>query len=163
MRKRYKLLGIACIVLMLIAGILAWVAPNIREARRLSQYHEALIQQRRERFENSPTLRDCVVLLNTYYWDYHDQERALAYGRRCIDLGADKTRRGWYVHMLLADIYNRRKDSQSACHHLDIGIKEAEEHKIPEDKVKYIGPPDLMKTCRRQGPSSQGSATDRGR
>jgi len=136
----------------MIAGIIwiaYWIGFGIYEGKKVAQMYTLRIQQREDKFRNNPNLLDCLVLLDTYYWELRQYEKALYYGEYCIRLNVEGTRRGWYVHMLLADIYRKdNKNLEKACYHIRLGLEEAKRDNIDENHIKELKLQNLIDICK---------------
>ncbi len=145
--------------------IVYWVGYGMYQGKKIRYMNEIRVQQREERFRNNPNLLDCLVLLDNYYWDFQQQEKALYYGEYCIKLGVDDTRRSWYVHMILAKIYAKNRNLEKACYHIGVALKAAERDKVPESHIKELRIQDLIDSCKNKQNGSvlktPGKLTDR--
>jgi len=150
MKKRILFIIILSFMTAATIWIVCWIGYGIYQGKKIRHMNEIRVQQREEKFKNNPNLLDCLVLLNNYYWDFQQYEKALYYGDYCIALGVDDTRRGWYVHMLLADIYARNKSLEKACYHINFALRVAEHNKIPESHIEELGMQNLIESCKNR-------------
>jgi hypothetical protein len=158
MRKRILLIAVGIVMIVAMTWAVYWIVYGIYKGGQVRHMNELRVQQREDKFKNNPNLLDCLVLLNNYYWDFRQYEKALYYGERCIKLDVDSTRRGWYVHMILADIHAKRnKNMEEACYHIRLGLEKAKRDNIPERNIDELKIQDLIDTCKANEKASGGS------
>lgn len=120
---------------------------GIYEGNRVKQMIMDDVHKKEIAFQEKPNLLHSLVLMDNYYWDYKEYEKANYYADYSIKLGVEQTPRGWYVHMVKADIAARNKKIDEACHDLNLALQMAGQYKIPEDKIKPFTYQELLNTC----------------
>lgn len=135
------------IALLLLMGVTVFIGYGIYLEKERHRIFETMVARKAEAFKSKPNLIKCLALMDYYYWDFHEYEKAFYYADKCIKLNANNTRRGWYVHMVMADIASKKEQMKQACHHIKYAMQLAEYHKIPEDKIKVFKLQKLLNTC----------------
>jgi len=109
------------------------------------------VHRREAAFRQEPTLISSLVLMNNYYWDLKQYDKANYYADYCIKLNVDKTRRGWFVHMVKAELAAKNKNLDEACNHLNLALQLAKQFDIPETNFNDFEYQELLNSCTAKG------------
>ncbi|MDY6863771.1 MAG: hypothetical protein SV062_12395 [Thermodesulfobacteriota bacterium] len=129
----------AFILLLVVCGSI-WAVCAIyefdREGKKLSKEFfgiEKLAEMERT-FKNKPTIESGVVLLEKYAFLIKNYDKALFYGKTCIDLGANDTQVGWLVNLWIAKVYTKVGDLEKARYYLGNAFELDSSDLIKENK-----------------------------
>ena len=150
MKRRLLLISVSVVAIVATIWIIDYIHFGIHWEKKIRKQNKYYTQRREKSFYDHPNLLDCLVLLDRYYWWSQENDKALYYGEYCTKLGVDKTRRGCYVHMVLADIYAKKKDMEKACYNINVALMEAERDKISESEIKQLGMQSLIDSCKKK-------------
>lgn len=143
-RARRVVIFFVLFILMIVA---IFIGYGIYVEKKSHLIFETIVSQKVEAFKRKPNLVECLALMDYYYWDFQEYEKAVYYANYCIKLNVNNTRRGWYVHMIIADIASKKRQMKQACYHIKYAMQLAEYHKIPSDKIKVFKLQDLLNSC----------------
>jgi hypothetical protein len=151
MMTKIKKRIIIIIILLIVLALGIFAGDVIYEAYRVRQMIIDDVHEREAAFHQKPDLLHALVLMDKYFWDFKQYEKANYYADYCIKLDVEKTNRGWYVHMVKADIASRNKDIKQACDNLQLALQLADQYKIREGQIKPFKYQDLLNTCTARG------------
>jgi hypothetical protein len=116
------------LILSLIALIVASAGYGIVQWRKYQEFKALVLgarqlEQRTSEFEKQPDVYLCARLIGGYQ-THGKNDKALIYGRRCIDeLGSDKSEDGWYIRLIVAALYADEDKGSEAMENLRMAIK----------------------------------------
>ncbi|HES59256.1 MAG TPA: hypothetical protein ENO18_02400, partial [Caldithrix sp.] len=127
MKKHFKLIIICtAVVLASVIAITTYLYKDtfrelnrITSERKLKKDNEIL--QMQLSFQKKPNVEDSGILMAEYF-NKKDFEKALYYGNKCIELGVNDTRAGFWVNYVMAKIYKETNQYDLANKYLNIAI-----------------------------------------
>ncbi|MDY6839803.1 MAG: hypothetical protein SWH78_17735 [Thermodesulfobacteriota bacterium] len=109
------------------------------------------MEEYEEDFSKKPTLKKAVRLMEIYAHrdPIKNYDKAIYYGKTCIDLGCDTTSSGMFVNLWMAAVYHEMKDDRKACQYLRKALLLDKENRIEKyDYYKQEGlDPGLVQYC----------------
>jgi hypothetical protein len=134
-------------IFVLIALAVASAGYGIVQWRKYQEFKALVLgtrqlEQRISEFEKQPDAYLCFRIIGGYQ-THGRNDKALMYGRRCIDeLGSDKSEVGWYIRLIVAALYAEEGKDSEAMENLRMAIKIDKENVI--EKMHMIkGLPEL--------------------
>jgi len=142
---------IIALALIVIIAFGVFAGYGIYEGNRVKRMIMDDVHKNEMAFQEKPNLLQSLVLMDNYYWDYKEYDKANYYAAYSIKLGVEQTPRGWYVHMVKADIASKNKKIDEACHDLSLALQMARQYKISENNIKTFTYQELLNTCTAKG------------
>lgn len=131
-------------VFLIAGGLLIGLA--VHETNKLKVISEQLYHQREEKFKTSPDILDAMLLMKRS-WERAEYKKTLGYAEYCTKNGIDSTKRGWFVHVLMASAYSKTGNQESACSQANLAVTLAQRDHIPDENLKEYGTKEILERC----------------
>jgi len=131
-------------VFLIAGGLLVGFA--VRETNKLKAISGQLYHQREEKFKASPDILDGMLLMQRS-WERAEYKKTLGYAEYCTKAGIDGTKRGWFVHVLMASAYSKTGNQESACSQANLAVTLAQRDHIPDESLKEYGMKEILDSC----------------
>lgn len=143
-----KRLSLLVSVLALILAAMAYGLLELNKQRvKFNEAKESLLgakltEERAREFEKNPNVDLCIFLIGGHH-TLGKKDKALAYGKKCIEeLASDKSEAGWYVRLYVAALNAEKGDSSAAEENLRVAIM-LDKNNMIEQRNMILGFPEL--------------------
>ncbi len=144
-KKYIKYLCLSLFLLLIIAASTV-VFYRFKEAKMVHNrtIGKEEIKKREAAFSKKPTISDAMFLIDRYYF-LKDYDKALFYGKACVDLGVNDTPKGVVVNFQLAVIYKEMNKYDLASTHLKKALELDRNNIIQNNKwIENYGMQDVL-------------------
>ena len=131
-------------VLLLAGGLVIGFA--VHETNKLKAISEKHYRQREAKFKASPNIIDGMVLMEKS-WERAEYMKTLGYGEYCAKAGIDGTKRGWFVHVLMASAHSKSGNQESACSQANLAMTLVQRDQVPDESLKEYGLKEILASC----------------
>ena len=133
MTRRKKLtvsILVATLILLVVSGAL--VLYLYFEGKSLAERGFGIddLPLREARFKATPTIHDCIYLVDKYAFVLRDYEKAISYGQTCLTLERQSEVVDYLIHFWLADLYAKTGEVHKAKSHLQIALRLDQDKRI---------------------------------
>jgi len=155
MKTRSYVVTLRIVGLIVTASIVIWIlyptyyifykVPHERKLKRQEK-----IERLEASFQKTPLAWDAAELMAEFY-NKHDYEKALYYGKACLDLGVNNARLKVWANYLMAKIYKKTDNYDLARKHLAVAITLDQENMIKNEKwIERDGMQDVLSENERR-------------